>query len=178
MYDVSEIHSTVIRGTPAAVFEAIKTVPPQEIHFLRFLMGIRALPGRVLGGRRSALDSRRPLLAQFLNAGFVILAEAENRELVVGGIGQFWRPWGGEVRNVKTTDEFVAFGDPGYVKAAVNFSITPGAAAMVTVRTETRVLATDAGARVHFARYWRLIHPGSAVIRRMWLRAIRRRVER
>jgi hypothetical protein len=29
-----------------------------------------------------------------------------------------------------------------------------------------------------FAVYWRLIHPGSDIIRRMWLRAIKRRAER
>jgi len=28
-----------------------------------------------------------------------------------------------------------------------------------------------------FSRYWRVIHAGSALIRRMWLRAIKRRAE-
>jgi hypothetical protein len=43
--------------------------------------------------------------------------------------------------------------------------------------TETRIQATDDHARRSFRRYWLLIHPGSAAIRRAWLRAIRRRAE-
>jgi hypothetical protein len=38
------------------------------------------------------------------------------------------------------------------------------------------VFASDASARRRFAIYWRLIYPGSALIRRMWLRAIEKRV--
>jgi hypothetical protein len=44
--------------------------------------------------------------------------------------------------------------------------------------TETRVYATDAATRKRFALYWRVIYPGSALIRVMWLRAIRNRAER
>ena len=43
--------------------------------------------------------------------------------------------------------------------------------------TETRVFATDDSARRRFAAFWRVIYPGSALIRRMWLRAIQRRAE-
>jgi hypothetical protein len=43
--------------------------------------------------------------------------------------------------------------------------------------TETRVLGTDDSARRRFAVYWRLIYPGSALIRRMWLQAVKRRAE-
>jgi hypothetical protein len=35
--------------------------------------------------------------------------------------------------------------------------------------TQTRVAASDASAERRFAAYWRLIYPGSAFIRRMWL---------
>jgi hypothetical protein len=43
--------------------------------------------------------------------------------------------------------------------------------------TETRVLATDAAARRRFRRYWLAIRPFSGLIRRVWLRAIKRRAE-
>ena len=43
--------------------------------------------------------------------------------------------------------------------------------------TETRIKATDDPARRTFGRYWRVVIPGSAAIRRAWLRAIRRRAE-
>jgi hypothetical protein len=44
--------------------------------------------------------------------------------------------------------------------------------------TETRVVATDADSRRRFGRYWRVIRPGSALIRRNWLAAAKRRAER
>lgn len=43
--------------------------------------------------------------------------------------------------------------------------------------TETRVFADNAAGVRQFAVYWRMIHPGSDSIRRMWLRAIKRRAE-
>ena len=46
------------------------------------------------------------------------------------------------------------------------------------LRTETRVLATDAASRRRFGRYWRLIQPGSALVRRDWLAAAKPRAER
>jgi hypothetical protein len=45
------------------------------------------------------------------------------------------------------------------------------------VSTETRVYVNDAWAMRRFAVYWRIIHPGSDIIRRMWLWAIKLRAE-
>jgi hypothetical protein len=54
------------------------------------------------------------------------------------------------------------------VEAAMNFRLDGN-----ILSTETRVHA-----RTHvFALYWRLIHPGSDILRRTWLRAIRNRAE-
>jgi hypothetical protein len=78
----------------------------------------------------------------------------------------------------RTADEFLALRDrAGFALAAMNFAIRPGSAGTSVVSTETRVYATDAAARRRFAVYWRIIYPGSALIRRMWLRAIRLRAE-
>jgi hypothetical protein len=57
----------------------------------------------------------------------------------------------------------------------MNFLVTPDGQDGSFVSTETRVFANNAAARRRFAAYWRLIYPGSAMIRRMWLRAIVRR---
>jgi hypothetical protein len=40
------------------------------------------------------------------------------------------------------------------------------------------VVATDAASRRRFGFYWRLIQPGSALVRRGWLAAAKRRAER
>jgi len=72
---------------------------------------------------------------------------------------------------------FVDFATAGYAKAAMNFSLEPLNGRSTRLWTETRIVATDPTSRGRFARYWRLIHPGSALIRRMWLSAVRRRAE-
>jgi hypothetical protein len=46
-----------------------------------------------------------------------------------------------------------------------------------TLSTETRVWAADPPARRRFRLYWLAIRPFSGLIRRLWLRAIKRRAE-
>jgi hypothetical protein len=90
-------------------------------------------------------------------------------------VGRFWQPSGG-LRRIEAA-EFAGFAEPGWAKAAFNFQIER-VGARTLLSTETRIATTDERARRSFARYWRLIHPGSALIRIAWLRAIRRRAER
>ena len=59
----------------------------------------------------------------------------------------------------------------------MNFLVEDAGPGVCLVTTETRVYATDPSAAGTFARYWRLIYPGRALIRRMWLRAIKQRAE-
>jgi hypothetical protein len=73
--------------------------------------------------------------------------------------------------------EFAGFAEPGYAKAGFNFSVAPGPAGGCVLSTETRVLGTDPGARRRFRVYWTVVRPGSGLIRRDWLRAIRKRAE-
>ena len=104
--------------------------------------------------------------------GFVQLGERLAEELVVGAIGRFWSLTGNRPR---PTDDFSAFSEPGYAKAAMNFTVRPeGAGSRIT--TETRVVGTDADAKRKFRRYWLVIRLGSGAIRRSWLKAIRRRL--
>jgi hypothetical protein len=101
------------------------------------------------------------------------LVDEAPRELVIGTI--VVRPPGARVR--VRPEIFERSMPPGFALAAMNFLITPDGAGGSRVSTETRVFATNDDARRRFAMYWRLIYPGSALIRRMWLRAIARRVE-
>jgi hypothetical protein len=101
---------------------------------------------------------------------FQILAEEAGREVVIGSIGRPWklREW---PRAVECAD-FPSFADPGYAKMAMNLFVEGR-----TLSTETRVLLTDGGSRRAFRRYWLVIRPFSGLIRRLWLRAIKRRAE-
>jgi hypothetical protein len=170
-YDVNEVHSIAIDAAPADVLDAIRGLTAQEVPLLVALMAVRSLPARLRGRRRRL---RGPLLDGFRGAGFVALRETPG-ELVLGAVGRFWRPSGG-LRRIEPAD-FREFAEPGWAKAAFNFEIER-AGDRTRLRTETRVATTDERARRSFGRYWRVVHPGSALIRMAWLRAIRRRAER
>jgi hypothetical protein len=110
---------------------------------------------------------------------FLVLADEPDNEIVLGTLAAAppgWRPSG-----KPTPDGFRAFfvttNHAGFAPAAMNFRIEDAGPAACTLTTETRVYATDASTRRRFALYWRVIYPGSALIRRMWLRAIVRRAE-
>jgi hypothetical protein len=170
-YDVNEVHSISTSAAPTAVMEAIRALTPLEVPVLVALMAIRSVPALL---RRRRPPVRGPLLDGFRKSGFVELRETAD-ELVMAGVGRFWQPSGG-LRRIDAA-EFAGFAEPGWAKTAFNFQIERVGQRTV-VRTETRIATTDELARRSFSRYWRLIHPGSALIRMAWLRAIRRRAER
>jgi hypothetical protein len=87
-------------------------------------------------------------------------------------------PDGWSRRYADTPDAFAVLDAPGFAKAAMNFLVEPDGRGGSLLSTETRVHATDPASRRRFAAYWRVIYPGSAIIRRSWLQAVRRRAER
>ena len=154
-YDVNEVHSTRIAAPPEAVIAAVRALTPREVRLVGALMAVRTLPAMVR--RRRLRTGHRGL-----------------DELVLGAIGRFWTADGGILR--VSGDEFVTFCEPGFAKAVVNFHVREsGTGTLLT--TETRIRGTDEDARRRFRRYWRIVMPGSALIRRAWLRAIRKRAE-
>jgi len=72
--------------------------------------------------------------------------------------------------------QFIHFAQPGFAKAAVNFrTLSDPSGTLLT--TQTRILTTDERARRMFGRYWRIIRPGSGLIRRDILAAAAARAE-
>jgi hypothetical protein len=167
-----EVHETTVHAPPVRVMQAIHAVPPREIRFLRGLMAVRGLGLR----KRDPAAEHRPLLGAALRDGFVLLEEDDDRELVVGTAGQFWQMAGTRVA-VAGPAEFLSFDRPGCAKVAMNFRLWDDGEGGTRVTTETRILGLDEEARRRFGAYWRLIYPGSALIRRSWLAAIKARAE-
>jgi hypothetical protein len=172
-FDVNEVHSTHVRASPERAMHAVRSLTAGEVPLLVTLMTLRGLPELIRGRVRLSLRGR--IVDQILSAGFVVLAERPG-ELVVGGVGRFWLPGGG-IRPL-SPEEFHSFAEPGYARAAMEFRALVQADGQTLLTTETRVDTTDDSARRSFRRYWRLVHPRSAAIRRAWLRAARRRAER
>lgn len=173
-YQFREFHSTRVRATPERVYHAIRDVTASEILFFRALTWLRRF-GRP--GPESILNApdRRPLLDAATRTSFITLADSAG-EIVVGTV--VMNPPNAPRVRPATAYEFTALApQDGYALAAMNFVVTPRADGACDVSTETRVYATDEAARRRFAAYWRLINLGSALIRVMWLRAIKRRAE-
>ena len=178
VYQFSEFHSIRIAAPKEQVYRALKLVTADEIALFRTLTWLRRF-GRP--GPESILNPppHVPILDVAARTSFLVLAEESNREIVLGSLAAAppgWRPSG------KPTPDafralFVTTNRPGFASATMNFRIEDAGPAACTLTTETRVYTNDASTRRRFARYWRVIYPGSALIRRMWLRAIARRAE-
>ena len=170
VWQFRERHTIRIAAPPARVFEAIRSVRANEITLFKTLTWIRRGGRSVPESILNAGDST-PLLGVATRNGFIYLADDAPRELVVGTV--VVAPPG--ARGVLTPETFKTQLPPGFALAAMNFLVTPEGPNASLVSTETRVFANSASARRRFARYWRMIYPGSALIRLMWLRAVERR---
>jgi hypothetical protein len=157
-----EWHSIATDQPPERLLPAVEELTWGEVRLFRTLMSAR-FPRY---GERFPPDE--PVLGWFQDVGFAVLART-SRALVLGLVQSV----GGdaEARPVTSAAAFRAFSDPGHVKIALAFSCEPFA-----LVTETRVAPTDEQSRRAFRWYWMVVRPFSGVIRREWLRAVRRRV--
>jgi hypothetical protein len=96
--------------------------------------------------------------------------------MVFGGLGSV-RSTKGDKPVLSSSMAFASFHQPGCVKVAFNLKIDDAGNGWTTVSTETRLHALDAGSLRATAVYWRLIYPGSGMLRTMWLQAARTRAE-
>jgi hypothetical protein len=163
-YDVGESHVANVDAGVDRCYQAVLAVDLFRSRIIRILYWVRGLP------------SNGPLtLRDMTRFGFVVLDEDPGREIVLGLVGRFWLAKRGP-RRVEA-NEFVEFSEPGYVKAAMNFLVESAGPGRSTVTTETRVMATDAVALRSFRRYWALVAPFSALIKRRMLSLIRQQAE-
>lgn len=171
VWQFREFHTISIAAPPARVFEAIKRVRADEIFLFRTLIWIRSggqpPPKNVL----NAAKRFESIIDVATHSTFVYLADDAPREFVVGTVVG-WPPGAG---GTITPEVFQKPLPPGFALATMNFMVTSDRGSGSVVSTETRVFANSPSARRRFAVYWRVIYPGSAIIRRMWLRAIQRR---
>lgn len=171
VWQFNEFHTTAVAAPPARVFEAIERVRADEIFLFRTLIRIRRMGRGLPLSTRDGGAGGASLVEVMLRTSFVSLELERPRELVVGTVIGAPPTW----RGPPTPALFQTALSPGFVLATMNFVVTADGAGGSVVTTETRVFASSPSARRRFAAYWRIIYPGSALIRRMWLRAIRHR---
>jgi hypothetical protein len=170
-WQFNEVHTRRVAAPPAIVFEAIRAIRSGEILFFDTLTWIRRLgrktPECILNAGNSL-----PLLDVATRTGFIWLADDPPHELVIGTLLIAPRGSSKEITPAMFRQELA----PGFAIAAMNFTVRADGDGSI-VSTETRVYANDNRSRRRFAVYWFFIYPGSALLRRTWLRAIARRAE-
>lgn len=152
-----ERHAIRVSATPERALAAAREARLEDVPLVSLLFKLRGLRA----------GPRGPLWDALLARGFQALGEDT---LVLVG-----KPWsaGGSLRKV---DDFVAFAEPGYAKMAMDLRAVPDGDG-ARLETETRVFLTDRASRRRFAAYWLVVRPFSGLVRRLWLRAAKRRAE-
>lgn len=168
-YQFHERHATRIHARPEQVVRAIRESTFGDMTSLVTLLKIRGAVLRTPFTDTGLLQKR--VLDAFAEAGYVP-GGSETEILMCGAVNvREQRPAG-----VRTLQEFAAYREPGAVKMGYHFAVAPAGDGWTAITTETRVAAPDGGSR-GMGVYWRLIVPGSGLLRRQWLEGIKRRAE-
>jgi len=94
-------------------------------------------------------------------------------------MGAATQPWhANPVFRAIPPEDFASFQEPDFVKIVWTLRADAGGDGDSRFRTETRAVATDAGARAKFRPYWSFLSPGIILIRWATLRELRTEAER
>jgi hypothetical protein len=169
--DIVDHHEAVVYAPAAVVFEVARSFDLESIPIVRAIFWLRAKLLRAPHARM-----RNGIVEETTKLGWERLAYSPGREIVMGAVTQ---PWFGEVKfRPIPADSFAAFSEPDLVKIVWTLEAEPLGPERTRFATETRVLATDAGARAKFKAYWKGFGIGILMIRRLTVPAIKRQSER
>jgi hypothetical protein len=176
-YDVAARYAVRVDAPPAQVYATLLATDFSRPWLVRALMGLRLLPAlfRSPGRTWQRLIRRSPAsrtsLTDLGRSDFVLLQELPPQEIVVGITGRFWTLTAEVIR--VPPERFRDDLPVGLAQAAWNFEVT-AASRGAALATETRVRCADPATLRHFRRYWRLVAPGSGLIRHAILGQVRR----
>jgi hypothetical protein len=169
-YQFFERHSARIRARPELVMQAVRQSTFGDMKSLVTLLKIRGAALRTHDTGSFLQDQR--VLDAFSASGY--LSGSSEHEIAMFGV---WNVRANRRPEVHTLQEFADYREQGAVKMAFDFTVQEAGEGWSTISTETRVLALDDFTRRGMGRYWRLIVPGSGLLRRQWLDGIRKRAE-
>jgi len=160
VYQFSEYHSIVVRNRAEQIFPVIKNTNFRKSKFLNFLFIVRGLPAKM-----NSIDG-------FVDSGFILLEEHENKEIVLGFL------FGVTLRKIKVVlpNEFKKFIDPRYIKGVWNFRLSRKDNKTI-LSTETRVFCPTKKSKILFSIYWFFISYFSGLIRMIILKLIKHESE-
>ena len=175
--EVQEVH---VKAATDVTWAAIRETDLRD-PMIDALFTIRELPDRLARRWRGEAPRSDPQTVTFKDLetsemGWVLLAEEQGVELLVGAVGRFWRRDYGWLP--VAPEQFTTFDDPGFAKLAVSFQVHVEGRGRSILRYEARTATTDGAARERFSRYWRIIHPGVTIVMRRALKRIQEEAER
>jgi len=169
-YQFNERHSKRVHARPEQVMQAVRESTFGDMKSLATLLRIRAAALRIHDSG-DFLKGRRVLEA-FAASGFQTIA-GDSEIVVFGGANAR----AGRPLALRNSQEFVNYQEPGAVKIAFDFGVLDAGGGWSILTTETRVVGLDDLTRRGMGRYWRLMVPGSGLLRHQWLDAIKKRAE-
>ena len=172
-YEVVERHNVRVRAPAEITLTAAYEQNLLGSPVIRAIFRAREL---ALGSTPDERARPRALLPQMLALGWGVLAEVPGREIVMGAVTKPWDP-NPRFRAIDP-EHFAAFDEPDYVKIVWSLRADAIGPHESIFRTETRAVATDNLARLTFRRYWALVSPGVALIRRSSLGPLKTDAER
>lgn len=172
--DVDERHEALVRAPANVVFDVAEHFDMMTIPLVRWIFNTRA---RVMHAEAPHFVGSKGLIADMRAIGWGVLAHRPGHEWVMGAVTKPWEP-GNVVFTAVEPDRFARFDSPGFVKIAWTIEAEPLEGGRSRLRTQTRVVATDDGARRLFRRYWRTFSIGIVLIRRLLVGEMRRQAER
>jgi hypothetical protein len=159
-YDFAVVHASVLPARPDACYRAALGVDLLRDPVIRTLLGIRSLPQRLadrFAHRRDAAPAAAEPPPTFRLSDMVRYG---------------WKSAGAPSGPPVDPAAFAAFDRPGFAKIAANLRVESYGATASILTTETRVALTDPESLQRFTRYWTIIRPFSALIRRAALRLV------
>jgi len=170
-YSFGEYHEVVVDASPEAVKRAFKTMAVRDIPAIRLLAKIRGIDDKK-EMRYAGKTNERSDTFSTPDFNFFVIDSTEMVTVMLLNASTAIPP-----PPVKTLEQFRTFNKPGYIKVVINFRFISQRNGQTVVTTDTRNYGmTKEDSRI-FARYWRMIYPGSAIIRRLWLDELAKRAK-
>jgi hypothetical protein len=179
-YAFNEFHEVHINNSPEKVKQTLQVTGVKDIPAAHLLMKIRGIADDDLDmSDRAANNIACPDTFSTPDFNFFRVAPDEYitvmvlKSSIITNKSSIPAP-----PEILSLEQFMAFNKPGYVKVAVNFRFISSDNNETILTTETRNKGITHKDNRTFGRYWRIIYPGSAIIRRVWLDTIKKRAEK
>jgi hypothetical protein len=170
-YQFSEKHWVRIHTQPGQAMKAVRESTWGDLKALVTLLKIRGAVLRTPYQETGAFATDKRIFDVSAASGPVLGGSDHEIAMAWGADVQAKRPL-----PVRTLQEFADYRQPGAIKICMDFNVEDASGGWSTVTGETRVLALNESPR-GLAIYWRLMVPGSGLLRRQWLESIKRRAE-